>query len=142
MKNIFLSMIMMFTVIYADFTRDDSTHIVTDNNTMLQWQDDTNASSVSKTWTEAITHCETLSLGGYSNWRLPNFNELYFIADRSKRNPAMDSTFQNVSSNYYWSSTTVVGYGDGAWIVDFYDGGVGWGAKSNSHYVRCVRDGQ
>jgi len=127
----------------ADFTRDDSTQIVTDNNTSLQWQDDDNASSLTLNWKDAIEFCEALELGGYSNWRLPNFNELYFLADRSKRNPAIDnSTFENVVPDYYWSSTTVVGYEYRAWYVDFYYGNDDWDNKSGSFYVRCVRDGQ
>jgi len=139
MRAILLIMIGLSVSVWADFSRDDATQIVTDNNTGLQWQDNVNTS---KNWTDAIDYCETLSLGGHTDWRLPNFNELYYIADRSKRDPAMDSAFQNVVSSYYWSSTTVVGSEGDAWNVDFYDGYDYWDSKSNSHYVRCVRDGQ
>ena len=31
-----------------------------------------------KSWTEAIKHCEDLTLGGY-DWRLPNIRELISI---------------------------------------------------------------
>jgi len=141
MKQIWI--ILGLTVaLLADFSRDDSTQIVTDNNTSLQWQDDDNASSLTLNWKDAIEFCEALELGGYSNWRLPNFNELYFLADRSKRNPAIDSTFENVVSDGYWSSTTVVGFEYYAWIVNFGNGYDGWDYKSYSYYVRCVRDGQ
>ena len=139
MRQILLIMIGLSAFSYGDFTRDNATQVVTDNTTGLQWQDDAN---ITKTWTQAIDYCESLTLGGYSDWRLPNFNELYFMADRSKRNPAIDSAFQNVVSYYYWSSTTVVGYEDTAWNVYFYYGYDYWDYKSNSHYVRCVRDGQ
>jgi len=142
MRQILLIMLGLSVSVWADFTRDNSSQIVTDNSTSLQWQDDTNVSSVSTTWTEALEHCESLSLGGYSDWRLPNFNELYYIADRSKRNPAIDDTFQRVASNFYWSSTTVVGYENSTWIVSFYYGYDYWNYKSLSSYVRCVRDGQ
>ena len=113
--------------------------IVADNNTGLQWQDNVNTN---KNWTDAIAYCEALSLGGHTDWRLPNFNELYYIADRSKSNPAMNSTFQNVVSSLYWSSTTVVGYENNAWNVNFNNGNDNWNNKSNSNYVRCVRDGE
>ena len=139
MRKILLIMIGLSLFAQADFTRDNSTQVVTDNSTGLQWQDDVN---VTKTWIEAIDYCETLTLATHTDWRLPNFNELYFIADRLKRNPAIDSTFQNVVSSRYWSSTTVVGYEDNAWFVNFNDGGDFWRTKSYSNYVRCVRVGQ
>ena len=139
MKQILLIMIGLSAFSYGNFTRDNATQIVTDNTTGLQWQDDVN---VTKTWTQAIDYCEALTLGSNSDWRLPNFNELYFIADRSKRNPAINGTFKNVVSNYYLSSTTVVGDEYGAWYVYFNYGRGAWNLKSNSNYVRCVRDGQ
>jgi len=49
------------------FSRDDTTQIVTDTTTGLQWQDDANASSLTKKWTEAIDYCEALTLGGHDD---------------------------------------------------------------------------
>ena len=152
------------------YTRDDATNIVTDHVTNLQWQDDSNVFTVTKPWLTqtnydicrgqngqtqdtskctdtsgdtAATYCANLALGGFTDWRLPSIDELMYIADRSKANPAMDTAyFQNVVSDYYWSSTTVVGYEYSAWVVYFYFGHDYWDTKSNSYYVRCVRDGQ
>ena len=142
MKRILLIIVGLSVAIFADFSRDNIAQIVTDNTTELQWQDDEDAKNISKNWKDAIVYCEALELGGYSNWRLPNFNELYYIADRSKSSPAIDNTFQNVVSDYYWSSTTVVGRESNAWRVDFSSGNDSWNNKSNSNYIRCVRDGQ
>ena len=139
MRRILLITIGLSVSIWADFTRDNTTQIVTDTNTKLQWQDN---ESVSKKWTEAIDYCEALTLGGYNDWRLPNQNELRSIADRSKREPAISSTFQNVVSYGYWSSSTVVGDEDYAWGVGFDNGDDDWDDKSDEDYVRCVRDGQ
>ena len=139
MKQILLIIIGLSVFVFADFTRDNGTKIVTDNSTGLQWQDDIN---ITKNWEDAIDYCETLTLGTHTDWRLPNFNELYFIADRSKRDPAIDSTFQNVVSGNYWSSSTVVGDEGSAWYVYFDGGRDGWDDKSNSFYIRCVRVGQ
>jgi len=61
-------------------------------------------------WQESIDYCEDMSFAGHDDWRLPNFNELYSIGDRSKSNPAIKDAFVNVSSSNYWSSTTRVSY--------------------------------
>lgn len=124
--------------LWADFSRDDNTKIVTDNSRGLEWQDDIDASSVSLNWQEAIDYCEALSLDG-GGWRLANFNELYYIADRSTYNPAMDNTFQNVNTNDYWSSTTYADGTDSAWMVDFDYGVSSDNSKDDNGYVRCVR---
>jgi len=142
MKRILSIMIGLSLAAQADFVRDDATQIVTDTHTGLQWQDNNDAKIITKKWTEAISYCEDLNLGEHTDWRLPNFNELYFLADRSKRDPAISSVFQNIVSNSYWSSTTVVGLEDNAWRDHFDDGGGYWDYKSGVYHVRCVRDGQ
>ena len=126
--------------LWADFSRDDTTQIVTDSNTGLEWQDDAIGSTM--TWQSAIDYCEGLSLDGFEDWRLPNINELKTIVDRSKVNPAIVSGFDNVLSSYYWSSTTAKNYSNYARIVHFDDGYVDVSSKSNSLYVRCVRAGE
>jgi hypothetical protein len=141
MKSIF-GVLLLVGMVQADFLRDNSKEVVLDTTTQLMWQDDANASSVTKTWTEAITHCEALTLGGHSDWRLPNFNELYMLADRSTYNPAISSVFQNVDTSNYWSSTTSASDTSYAWVVDFGNGyDFAW-VKSDTNYVRCVRGGQ
>ena len=140
----------MIVLVYAeaDFTRDNE-QIVTDNITNLQWQDDNDAKTVTKSWVDAISYCEELTLGGYTDWRLPNINELKIIIDRTKQNPEIASGFQNTNTDnpeddYYWSSTSYNGDKEYAWIVYFGNGNINIGDKeydSNAH-VRCVRDGQ
>ena len=121
-----------------DFTKTGS--IVTDNSTGLQWQDD--AVGNDKSWQGALNHCEVLSLDGFNDWRLPNLNELTSIVDDSIYLPAIESTFQNTASSFYWSSTAFVGNVSRAWFVYFGDGYQGSKAKSDGRYVRCVRAGQ
>jgi len=119
--------------------------IVSDSETGLQWQDDYNDNHNNikeATWTDALTYCETLTLEGNNDWRLPNFNELYSIVDKSRINPATNFTFKHVVSYYYWSSTTDTSYRNNAWAIHFSYGNGNHYHKSNSYYVRCVRDGQ
>jgi len=140
MKKTILSLFVVIGLLQADYIRDDSKGVVVDTSTNLMWQDD--VASVQKTWIEAISYCENLTIASYDDWRLPNFNELYMLADRSKSNPAISPVFQNVVSDYYWSSTSVASYPDSAWDVYFNFGNDYWSYKDNSHYVRCVRAGQ
>ena len=122
------------------FSRDNDKEVVIDNETNLIWQDNSDAKTIKKNWKEAINYCENLTLGGYSDWYLPDINQLYSIADKTKYKPAIDPTFQNVISNLYWSSTTDTYSSSRAWNVDFYGGRNGWYGKSDGNYVRCVRD--
>ncbi|MEA1892336.1 MAG: DUF1566 domain-containing protein, partial [Campylobacterota bacterium] len=90
----------------------------------------------------AATYCAALGIGGFNDWRMPTSKELEGIVDYSRRDPSIDPTFTNTSSDFYWSSTSIKGYEDYAWLVYFYHGLVHNGHKDGNDYVRCVRDGQ
>jgi hypothetical protein len=125
----------------APFT-DNGNGTVTDQRTGLMWQQ---GEPGSMTWGAALVHCEGLSLGGHTDWRLPNVKELESITDDARYNPAIDTTyFPNAQASDYWSSTTYASYPDYAWHVHFYGGGVGahYAKDYDYYYVRCVRAGQ
>jgi hypothetical protein len=127
------------------------TDIWIDNETGLMWQDDEATATVTKPWVTqsnydaenyfdtrgdtASTYCSNLSLAGYSDWRLHIKSELEDLYKKK-------SELKNFISSYYWSSTTVEGYKDGAWSVYFYLGFVDYFNKDDNRYVRCVRAGQ
>ena len=134
-----ISNFLLLTSLSADFIRDDSKEVVLDTRTNLMWQDNNEAKNNDQNWSDAINYCENLTLGGYNDWHLPNYNELYYLANRSKYNPAIDSAFKNVASSFYWSSTTSASVTSSAWFVNFYYGYDNKNVKSYSFYVRCVR---
>ena len=141
MKRYILGLFLLVSLMKADFIRDNTKEVVLDTRTNLMWQDDSDAKTIKKNLSDAINYCENLTLGGYNDWHLPNYNELYYLADRSKYHPAIDSAFKNVASSDYWSSTTDASYTSYAWGVDFYYYGDGsWLNKSNTYSVRCVRE--
>ena len=132
---------------------DNLNGTVTDNATGLIWLQNADCFPA-QSWSAAITSANNLAHGAACNlsdnstagqWRLPNVKELLSLTDFGRYNPALPSghpfTGTNISS-YYWSSTTGAGGPGGAWGVGFYDGYVGYGLKSGSLYVRCVRGGQ
>lgn len=110
---------------------------VRDNITNLVWQKQDDATT--RTWENAIRYCEDLSLGGYTDWRLPNIKELSSLVDDSRINPSIDPLFTGTVSSYYWSSTTYAGGTTDAWGVYFSNGTTGSSNKTTTNFVRCVR---
>ncbi len=117
---------------------DDGT--VTDTGTGLMWQQSTD---MEMNWSNALEHCENFSLGGYTDWRLPNLKELSAILDLSRRNPAIDGkAFPDTLPANYWSSTTFFKNPEYAWNMNFETGYDNYNEKSYNRYVRAVRGGQ
>jgi len=127
----------------SDFI-DNGDGTVTDTSTGLMWQQDTPADTYD--WNSAIEYCEDLSFAGYSDWRLPNINELKSIVDFSKATLSIDTDFFlfTVSSSY-WSSTAIIYHPTYiGWAVSFASGGRqgNMTAVPPTFYVRAVRAGQ
>jgi hypothetical protein len=111
--------------------------VVTDVRSGLMWQRGT--SDAARAWAGAIDYCNTLDLGGHSDWRLPKAIELLSIVDPGRSNPSIDTAaFPTNPGERYWTSTPCVG-GASAFHVGFtsgysYDLSVGASA-----WARCVR---
>ncbi|MFW5443864.1 MAG: DUF1566 domain-containing protein [Methylococcaceae bacterium] len=129
---------------------------VTHNKTGLMWMrcelgqtwDGTtcNGSSQAYQWTAALQVAETYTFAGYSNWRLPNKNELDSIVEEACNAPAINTLVFPVIllsfSSYTWSSSPYADHSYDAWAVDFYDGFIEYRQKTNGNFVRLVRGGQ
>ncbi len=111
--------------------------VVKDNYTKLLWQKSDDGKK--RSWKDALSYCRTLSLGGFKDWKLPSFNELYYLADRSKFKPAIDKKFFKTKNSSYWTATEYKNDLSRAWHVFFDDGGDFYNRKTNKVYVRCVR---
>jgi Protein of unknown function (DUF1566)/Putative binding domain, N-terminal len=122
---------------------DNGDGTITDRATSLTWEEGENNAL---TWDAALSFCEGSSLGGHSDWRLPNIRELESLtkvdAD-TLYGPVIDLTmFPGAHGSQYWSSTpAVLGLTYDAWVADFYEGEIYSGDITNSAYVRCVRGG-
>jgi hypothetical protein len=123
---------------------DNGDGTVTDSETGLMWQQ-LSADAGTMTWQEALAYCEELSLAGYTDWRLPNLNELISIVDFSASRPSIDvDAFPDTVDDWYHSSTTGVAVPSSAWSVDFTFGGSNYSSispKSFRKHVRAVRGG-
>ena len=118
--------------------QDNGDQTVTDQGTGLMWENDSSVNTQTMTWEEALAYCENLTLGGYSDWRLPNIQELRSIVDYTRHDPAIDPLFLS-QSDWYWSSTSQPPFPSWAWVTYFARGSCYQDLKSGSHYARCVR---
>ncbi len=137
MRVIVLIMI-SFTALMASFVREGE--VVKDNTTNLFWQDDNASKTVRLNFEGAKKHCESLSLEGYDDWRLPSLLELQSIVDFKEVKPAINGAFKNITPRLYWTSTLYIGDLGRAWYVYFYDGRIHYYLHANDSYVRCVRE--
>ena len=115
----------------------NSTNTVKDNYTGLIWQREDDG--IKRNWEDAKRYCSNLSLDGYSDWRLPTMEELYYLGDMTKVKPAIDTNYFSVKNSWYWSSTTYKNDSSNAWHVHFEGGYDFWGNKSNKYLALCVR---
>ena len=126
--------------------KDNGDGTVSDNLTGLMWTQNGNLRG-SGDWTNAINWCENLVTNGYSDWRLPNINELATLVNYSQANVALwltsSTPFGAVIGGFYWSSSTCAPHNTiSAWDVYFATGYVGHNAKTNSFFVWPVRAGR
>ena len=114
---------------------DNGDETVTDNGTGLIWQ---KATAGPMNWHQAMSYASSLTLGGNSNWRPPNKDELIGLFN----SPCKD--MMNVIMCGYWSSTTDAYEASLlAWRIHFSDGRARNINKSgNNFYVRAVRSAQ
>jgi len=118
---------------YAQQCVDNGDGTVTDNDTGLIWQKD---SAGPMDWDAAMSYVSSLSLGGHSDWLLPNRDELRGLYDSSCLN------LMALEEKWYWSSTAHRNIKNLAHAVDFYHGLVLGAPMSESFYTRAVSAGQ
>ena len=105
--------------------------------TGLMWQESYKSNL---SWQASLEYCETLEYAGFTDWRMPNINELISIVNYDKASPASD--FPEYASNFFWSSTTNTKRGSTyALGITGHIGLVSSQDKSNTNivFVRCVR---
>lgn len=121
--------------------------VATDNLTELMWVQaphDLEGNDSFATWAYAVSFCHNLEFAGYTDWRLPNVQELQSMFNYGADNMAtwLDGHgFTNILANAYWSSTTDAMVTNRAIYVDMTDGTVSRNVKSWAYPVWPVRGG-
>lgn len=153
---------------------DNGNGTVTDNLTGLIWLTEANCISThypgfdndgigagdgKVTWQHALDFVAGINAGtypdcgaGFTDWRLPNINELHSLVHYGFSDPALPNSagtgqwaegnpFSNVQSYYYWSSTTLADFTSLAWLVDLNNGYVFSALGTYDYHVWWVRGG-
>lgn len=134
----------------TDFT-DNADGTVTHKRSGLTWKRCAEGQSwtgstcsgtpTSYTWSNAVALTSTSA--GYSDWRLPAWNELETLVEYGATGPAINLTvFPGTASARYWSSTASSRFTDYAWFIFFGDGSGFYNDKRYQSYVRLVRGSQ
>ncbi len=114
----------------------------TDNLTGLSWPRNIKVGG-EMAWDAAIDYCNTLTLGGHEDWRLPTVNELRSLLSYAGGTPMLPAghLFTNLppSHIYCWSSTTSPSTTTSAYRINLFNGPVQAITKTTLYYVLPVR---
>jgi hypothetical protein len=112
---------------------------VTDGVTGLMWQQSVPATLLS--WSDAVASCQSLTLAGHADWRLPSLIELVSIVDPSIFSPSINAAaFPSTPRDAaFWSSTSSPSAPGNAFSVFFVFGNAISSAQSTLNHTRCVR---
>ena len=123
---------------------------VLDRETGLVWErspGDTNGDGLVNLsdaidWFTAQELCNARNVGGRMGWRLPIFQELGSLVDKSQINPVLPAghPFVNVQlDGGYWTATTSARDANRAWALAFNDSSAVVGPKTGIAFLWCVR---
>lgn len=137
LQGLFFTLLMAFAAVaqagggYVD--NQDGTISDPQHGTMWQKADD----GVERSWSEAVSYCDSLEFAGHNDWVLPKAYQLEGLIDTAS-SPAIDPIFA-VKASYYWSATNSESSADSAKYVNFFYGNTYPDNKNNPYYALCVR---
>ena len=149
---------------WQDLTADGTCNAAADNCIMkdritgLTWSESypvpgVAAASTTLSWQKAIQHCNNLSWGGFSGWRLATQKELmeayiHGIRDvgyngvgtiRGGGSNSNNDQFISDTDNFFWSASMRSNVLAHAWFTDLTNGSTSFDSKSTAYLVICVR---
>jgi len=120
--------------------------VVFDRATGLMWAADANEAGCNNgntlIWTAALAYALGLDFAGFSDWRIPNVNELMSLLNYNLPPPMIDTPpFLNSTGGYCNTSTIRLSNQAFYWSVYFQSGYNAAVDKTTAQLVRCVRLG-
>ena len=142
---------------YIDNTTPDSRYTVSSDNTTvvdsitgLMWQrcvlgrsgaDCSLGTSNDSNWSTAVAAAQASTVGGFTDWRLPNIQEYRSLNALDRRSPAINTTiFPNTPNSESWTSTPNIGTSNSSQYVGESNSSTSTGSRNSSRIVRLVRD--
>ncbi len=137
MKTICLVLFSISILFGSNFVKSEN--IVIDISKNLMWQDNIDVIQYKSSWSLAKEYCESLTLNGFTDWKLPSIKELQTIVDIKKAKPALYEEFKFIEQTSYWTSSQDITNDAYAWYVGFKTGATYKDSKDYDCYVRCIR---
>lgn len=88
-----------------------------------------------------VAYINSISLCGYSDWRMPTVSEFYSIGHKGLEDPAIDEHYfpNTLGGLRYWTGNTVAEVAQNAWYMYFSDASISFTNKVNASHLRLVR---
>lgn len=93
-------------------------------------------------WSDAVSKCSHLTLGGHKDWRLPSVQQWQTLIDPDEQAPSLPSPnpFENVIIHMpYWSNSEMSKYPVKAYAVLLYNGRIHQLSKDDRAFILPVR---
>jgi len=103
-----------------------------------------NGTAFAMEWDRALVAVDVFNaeggFAGFTDWRLPNINELRSIVEDCRAHPAINTLiFPQSPQKPFWSASPYAVSGLQAWLVDFSLGRDNYDLKNRFNFVRLVR---
>ena len=137
MRYFFYILLFIYPLIASNYVKSEN--VVIDIKKNLMWQDNIDNIQYTSNWTLAKEYCSSLTLNGYTDWKLPTIKELQQIVDINKAKPAVNDQFKFTEPSSYWSNSQDLTNKNYAWYVGFKTGATFKDSKDYDCYIRCIR---
>jgi hypothetical protein len=139
--KIFLVLVLSFFSLYG-VKLSKKGPVVIDNTNNLMWQDTKDNTIMLGSQEKANEYCELLDLRGFTNWRLPDNDEVLLIVDKTRDDEMMiNKAFGYVLQEGYWTSDrTWRSFGRYGYYLLIKSGSLYYENRNYAKFFRCVRD--